>query len=120
MNGRQRLQTTLSHQQPDRVCVDFGATFVTGIHVTVVDKLRQTVLGKGDSPVKVCEPYQMLGEVDDHLRQALGIDVVGRLPRRSIFGTDEADWKPFTLYDGTQVLVPHNFNVPLQHLRIHP
>ncbi len=114
MNSRQRLQTTLNHRQPDRVCVDFGATFVTGIHVAVVDKLRKAVLGSNGTPVKVCEPYQMLGEVDDELREALGIDVVGRLPRKSIFGTDESDWKPFTLYDGTEVLVPHNFNTVVE------
>jgi hypothetical protein len=55
------------------VCVDFGATFVTGMHVAVVDKLRKAVLGDADWRVKVCEPYQMLGEVDDELREALGI-----------------------------------------------
>jgi len=30
MTSKQRLQATLNHQQPDRVCVDFGATAVTG------------------------------------------------------------------------------------------
>jgi len=45
VNSRQRLQAALNHPQPDRVCVDFGATFVTGIHVAIVDKLRKTVLG---------------------------------------------------------------------------
>jgi len=114
MNSRQRLEATLNHRQPDRVCVDFGATFITGIHVCVVDKLRKAVLGDMDYRVKVCEPYQMLGEVDDELRAALGIDVVGRLPRKSIFGTDEADWKPFTLFDGTEVRVPHNFNTVVE------
>ena len=54
MNSRQRLQTTIDHRQPDRVCVDFGATFVTGIHVAVVDKLRKAVLGSNCPPVKVC------------------------------------------------------------------
>ena len=110
MNHRQRLQATLNHQQPDRVCVDFGATFVTGIHVSCVDKLRKAVLGDPDYRVKVCESYQMLGEIDDELREALGIDVVGRLPRTGLLGTDEADWKPFTMFDGTEVRVPHNLN----------
>jgi hypothetical protein len=41
MTSRERLQATLNHQQPDRVCVDFGSTPVTGIHVCVVDKLRK-------------------------------------------------------------------------------
>jgi len=110
MNGRERLEATLNHRQPDRVCVDFGATFVTGIHVRIVDRLRRAVLGDKDYRVKVCEPYQMLGEVDDELREALGVDVVGKLPRTSILGTDESSWKRFTLNDGTEVQVPHNFN----------
>jgi len=114
MTGRRRLEATLNHQQPDRVCVDFGASFVTGMHVSVVDKLRKATLGEDGYRVKVCEPYQMLGEIDDPLRAALEIDVIGRLPRKSIFGTDESVWKPFTLYDGTEVLVPHNFNTTVE------
>ncbi len=110
MNSRQRLACTLQHQQPDRVCVDFGATPVTGIHVSAVDKLRKAVLDEPDWRVKVIEPYQMLGEVDDQLRVAIGVDVIGAPGRKSLFGTDEEGWKPFTLFDGTDVLVPHNFN----------
>ena len=114
MNSRERLAATLNHEQPDRVCVDFGATFVTGIHVSVVDKLRRSVLGDLDWRVKVTEAYQMLGEIDDQLREALGIDVIGSLARKSLFGTDESDWKPFTLFDGTEVLMPHNFNTTVE------
>lgn len=114
MTGRERLEATLNHQEPDRVCIDFGATFVTGMHVSIVDKLRKHVIGDQDYKVKVGEPYQMLGEVDDELREALGIDVIGSLARKSIFGTDEAGWKPFTMFDGTEVLVPHNFNTTIE------
>ena len=115
MTSKERLQAALNHTQPDRVPVDLGATFVTGIHVTALARLRRAVLG--DRPghrIKVCEPYQMLGEVDDELREALGIDVIGSLARKSIFGTDESAWKPFTFWDGTELLVPHNFNLTIQ------
>lgn len=111
MNGRQRLAATLLHQEPDRVCVDCGATFVTGIHASAVSRLRRAVLGDSDYRVKVIEPYQVLGEVDAPLRTALGIDVIGRAPRKSIFGTVNTDWKPMTLFDGTDVLVSGDFNV---------
>lgn len=111
MNSRERLQTTLHHQQPDRVCVDFGATFVTGMHVSVVHRLRQRLLGQPEHRVKVIEPYQMLGEVDDDLRRALGIDVIGTPARKSLFGTENKDWKPFTCFDGTPCLVPGAFNL---------
>ena len=110
MTSRQRLQTTLNHRQPDRVCVDFGASFVTGVHVSAVTRLRQAVLGDQDYRVKVNEPYQMLGEVDAPLREALGIDVVGVYGRTNMFGTEQKEWKPFTMNDGTEVLVPGEFN----------
>jgi hypothetical protein len=111
MNSRERLDATLGHRQPDRVCVDFGSTAVTGMHVAAVSRLRRAVLGQPDYRVKVIEPYQMLGEIDEALREALGIDVVGLMGRTTLFGFENADWKPFTLFDGTPVLVPENFNV---------
>ena len=110
MTPRERLQTTLAHKQPDRVCVDFGATPVTGIHVSALTRLRQVVLGESNYRVKVTEPYQMLGEVDDQLREALGIDVIGVPGRCTIFGTQTTGWKPFVMNDGTEVLVTEDFN----------
>jgi len=114
MNSRQRLEATLHHRQPDRVCVDFGSTAVTGMHVAAVSRLRRAVLGEPDYRVKVIEPYQMLGEIDEPLREALGIDVVGLTPRTTLFGFENTGWKPFTLFDGTPVLVPGNFNVTVE------
>jgi hypothetical protein len=111
MTGRERLAASLTHRTPDRVAVDFGASFVTGIHVSAVTRLRRHLLGDVDYRVKVCEPYQMLGELDDDLLAALPIDVIGVLGRKSIFGTESRDWKPFTLFDGTECLVPGQFNV---------
>jgi len=111
ISSRDRLEATLSHQSPDVVCVDFGATHVTGINVSVVAQLRRALLGEPDYRVRVTEPYQMLGEIDDALAEALGIDVVGVLGRKTMFGFENKDFKPFTLFDGTEVLVPGDFNV---------
>jgi len=105
-----RLKTTLNHQQPDRVCIDFGATMCTGISVVAVAKLRKALFDD-DSPVKVVEPYQMLGEIDEGLRRAIGADVLPVLPPKTLFGFENTDWKPFRLFDGTEVLVPGKFNV---------
>jgi len=109
MNSRLRLQMALEHRQPDRVPVDFGGSAVTGIHVAAVHRLRQAVLGDRNYRVKVVEPYQMLGEVDPELRAALGIDVVPLTPRKTMFGFENAGWRPLTLFDGTPVLVPEHF-----------
>ena len=110
MTSRERLQRALNHQQPDRVPVDFGSTAVTGMHAGTLTRLRRALLGEPPHPVKVIEPYQMLGEVDEPLRRALGIDVVGLIPRTTLFGFENQNWKPFQLFDGTAVLVPGDFN----------
>lgn len=111
MTPRQRLATTLDHREPDRLCVDFGAGFQTGMGVGAVHRLRGALLGQPDFRVKVIEPYQMLGEIDEELRRALGVDVVGVHGRDTMFGFRSEGWKPFTLFDGTPVLVPGGFNV---------
>ncbi|MGZ4965174.1 MAG: uroporphyrinogen decarboxylase family protein [Limisphaerales bacterium] len=111
MTSRERLQATLNHRQPDRVCVDFGGTWISGIHTSIVHQLKQKLVGPSASPPRVHEPYQMLAEVDAELRQALGVDVIGIWPRKNIFGYEASGWKPFTLFDGTPCLVPGSFNV---------
>lgn len=109
MTSRQRLQATLNHQAPDKLCVDLGATAVTGIAASTAHRLRQAVLGQPEFRVKVIEPYQMLGEVDEPLRQALGLDVRGVGGRKTRFGFENADWRPMELFDGTPVQVPGRF-----------
>ena len=111
MNSRERLQKTLNHEPVDKVCVDFGATHVTGISASTLSKLRKELLGEDDYRVKIVEPFQMLGEIDEKLMDALGVDVLAVLPPKTMFGFENKDWKEFTMFDGTEVLVPGNFNV---------
>jgi len=97
--------------------VDFGSTAVTGMAVSIVSKLRRKILGDPEYRVKVVEPYQMLGEIDDELREALGIDVMGVSAPKNMFGFANRGWKPFTLFDGTEVLVPEDFRVTMDEKR---
>ncbi len=110
MNSRENLIKTLNHEEPDRVVVDFGATPVTGIHVLLVEKLRAH-FGLENRPVKVTEPYQMLGEVDDDLKEAMGVDVIGISPPSDMFGNKMAGWKEYRTSWGQEVLVPGSFTV---------
>lgn len=122
MNSRTRLKKTLNHQQPDKIPVDFGSNAVTGIHVFIVEKLR-THFGLAKRPVKVIEPYQMLGEVEDDLLEAIGVDVIGLWGRNSMFGIPQENWKPFKTFWGQEVLVSGNFNTTIDakgDLLIHP
>jgi hypothetical protein len=97
--------------------VDFGSTAVTGMAASIVSKLRRKILGDPEYRVKVVEPYQMLGEIDDELREALGIDVMGVSAPKTMFGFANRGWKPFTLFDGTEVLVPEDFRVTVDDQR---
>ena len=110
MTPRERLQATLNHRPVDRLCVDMGAGGQTGIGVCALHRLRQAVLGDRDYMVRVHEPYQMLGEVDDVLRKALGLDVIGIPTPGTMFGYRAQGWKPFVMPDGTPCLVPGRFN----------
>jgi len=62
------------------------------------------------TPVKVLDPYQMLGEVEMDLVDALEVDVVQVPAATTLFGYRRKGWKPWKLFDGTPVLVPKGFN----------
>ena len=111
MNSKERVLKTLKHEEPDKLPVDFGSTSTTGIHVSVVYKLRQYYgLDDPSTPVKVIEPYQMLGEIDNDLKAILETDVVGLEGKKTFFGYPKEKWKEWKLFDGTPVLVPELFN----------
>ncbi len=109
MVSKERVTTTLAHQQPDRIPLDFGGTEVTGIHASCVAALRD-YYGLEKRAVKVHEPYQMLGLVEDDLMEAMNIDVEGVFPYKTMFGFPNENWKPWRMYDGLEVLVAGNFD----------
>jgi hypothetical protein len=108
MTSKERIKTTLEHRSPDRVAMDFGSTPVTGVHVTCVAKLRDHY-GLEKRPVKAYEPYQMLGEVEDDLRDAIGIDTVTLPPPNTMFGFRNENWKEFKAPWGQGLLVSEHF-----------
>jgi len=110
MTSRERVRMALEHREPDRVPLDLGASAVTGMHVSSVYALRQALrLDPPGKPVKVTDPYQMLGETGGDLLDALGADVAGLGTRRNMFGFENRGWKEWRTFDGTPVLVPEAF-----------
>jgi len=107
--SRERVILALQHKAPDCVPLDLGATAVTGIAASALYRLRNA-LGLEERPVKVYEPFQMLGLVEDDVLDALGVDIIGLGDDNTFFGFPARDWKPFTLFDGTPTLVPGGFN----------
>jgi hypothetical protein len=111
MNSRERVELGLNYQEPDRIPLDLGGSVVTGMHVSTVYRLRQALgLDVPGTPVKVIEPYQMLGEIEFDLVEALGVDVLPLGNPKTFFGFQLEGWKPWTTFDGTPVLVPAGFN----------
>ena len=106
--SRERFVATLNHKQPDRIPIDFGGTSVTGMHVSCVAALRDHY-GLEKRPVRVHEPFQMLGMLDDDLKIAMGLDVEGVYPRGTMFGFPADQWKSWQ-FNGLEVLVPGDFN----------
>jgi hypothetical protein len=111
MTSRERVEKALAHQEPDKVPFDVGGTPVTGMHVSSVYALRQSLgLDPPGTPVKVVDPFQMLGEIKPDLIDALNIDVLGLSWVFNVFGFKNEGWKPWTTFDGVPVFVPELFN----------
>ena len=112
MTGREKLKAALAHNDTI-VPIDFGSNAVTGIHVSVVAELRD-YYGLENRPVKVNEPYQMLGQVDEDLKNAIGVDVDGVYPPTTMFGFRLEGWKEWRTPWGQEVLVSTGFTTAQQ------
>jgi hypothetical protein len=111
MTSRERIAAACAHTEPDRLPVDFGGGFQTGMHVSVVYRLRQALgLDPPGTPVKVVDVYQMLGEIAPDLAEAIGADAVSVHGTGTMFGFPQKAFKPWQMADGTPVLVPLGFN----------
>ncbi|MBI3682420.1 MAG: methyltransferase [Acidobacteria bacterium] len=108
MTSRERVLTALRHRPEDRPPVDFGGTVVTSIHVSCVAALRD-YYGLEKRPVKVLDPGQMLGEIDEQLKLAMGIDTEGIFRRKTRFGFPNENWKTWRMEDGLEVFVGEGF-----------
>lgn len=110
MNSREQFLKTVNHQQADRIVLDFGATPVTGIHIQTISKLRRH-FGLQRKPIRVIEPFQMLGEVGWELIDSIGIDVIGAWGKNNMFGfNNHAPYKEWKTPWGQRVMVPYKFN----------
>ncbi len=108
MTSRERILTTLKHRQPDRIPIDFGGTATSGMHVSCIADLRD-YYGLEKRLVKVHEPYQMLGWIDEDLKEILGIDIEPVIGRNTLFGFPNENWKPWRMPNGLEVLVSEHF-----------
>jgi uroporphyrinogen decarboxylase len=98
----------VSHQEPDRVPIDLGATPATSVAAGSYARLRQR-LGIDGEPVKVYDVWQMLAWVERPVVAALGVDVLAVPRLKQPFETRIDRWRAWQLDDGTPVHMPANF-----------
>jgi len=109
MRSKERVTRTLNHKTPDKIPVDFGGTGQTGIHISCVEDLRN-YYGLDKRPVKAMEPYQMLGLIEDDLKECIGIDTLSVDIGYTMFGFRNENWKEWETPWGQVILVAGNFN----------
>ncbi len=108
MESKKRIEAALAHRET-KIPMDFGSNAVTGMHVSVVEALRD-YYGLEKRPVKVNEPFQMLGEIEEDLKEVLKVDMDWMYSAVGIFGFANEGWKEWRTPWGQDVLVPGNFN----------
>jgi hypothetical protein len=108
MNSKEKLKRAFNYIEGP-IPVDIGGSAVTGMHCETVAAVRE-LLGLEKKPVKIIEPYQMLGEIDDDLADALGVDIVPLWDERTMIGVRARNYKEWTTPWGQDVLVPGDFN----------
>jgi uroporphyrinogen decarboxylase len=101
MTHRERVLKALNHQEPDRIPLDLGATDATSIMVRPYRLLRDR-LGLDSRPIRIIDPFQQCPWVDEDVRGALNIDVIGipYLPHA---------WHIGQAYDGKPAEYPMKF-----------
>lgn len=111
MNSRERILAAISHQEPDGVPVDLGATPSSGISAIAYHNLKQH-LGIPAGHVRVYDVVQQLAQPEEEMLDRYGIDAidVGRA-----FDVRDEDWTDITLPNGVPVQFPAWFKPIHQH-----
>jgi len=110
MNHRQRILTALRHEEPDRLPIDLGATFVTGMMAPAYRKVRRA-LGLPARPVRIADMLQQLAEIEPDVLDRFGVDAVG-LDNTSFDPDGGASfWKPYPENEEGEALIPRSVEV---------
>ncbi|MEW6235704.1 MAG: uroporphyrinogen decarboxylase family protein [Candidatus Omnitrophota bacterium] len=110
MNGKERILASVAHRQPDRVPVDLGSTPSSGISAIAYNRLKKH-LGVQQGRTRVYDVVQQLAEPEDWALDRFEIDAIdiGRA-----FNSNDEDWRPATLPDGSEADFPRWFSPSTQ------
>ncbi|MBO7711421.1 MAG: methyltransferase [Lachnospiraceae bacterium] len=108
MTGKEKLKLALEHKEGP-VLFDIGGLNTTGMHCIVMEELRD-FYGLEKHPIKIIEATQMLGVMEDDLRECLGVETQPLWGSRTAMGfASEDKYKEWKTPWGQDVLVPEEF-----------
>lgn len=110
MNSRERILAAMNHQPVDRVPIDLGGTRQSGIAALAYSRLRAELGLDTSPPIKVFDLFQQLAELEQAVLDRFQSDCIGLNRLKVAFDIENWDWKPWQLWDGTDVLVPGGFH----------
>ncbi len=106
ISSRDRVRRTFDRQAVDRMPIDLGAHFSTGISAFAYARLRE-YLGLADKPIRIIDPVQFLAHVDDDVLERFSCDV-------RILRAPWAATRPWTPRDGRSFQIPAAMDPQLQ------
>jgi uroporphyrinogen decarboxylase len=101
MTPRERVLTTLRHEEPDSVPLDFGGMHATGIHANAYHRLRE-FLGMPSRKTRILNAWMQLAVIEDEIRDRFGVDLTPVELLRPAFGLSIAHQQPYALPDGSE------------------
>lgn len=107
MTGKEKFNLAMNHEEGP-ILLDIGGMPTTGIHCIQVEKLRE-YYGLEKKPVKILEPTQMLGLMEDDLKKAMGIQTTPLWSEYTMLGFKNENYKEYKTPWGQTVLVPEGF-----------
>lgn len=102
MTSRERITLALRHREPDKVPVDCGGMRSTGLMGMTYNQLKRS-LGVSGGQTKIYDMVQQLAVPEQWYLDRFQIDAVD-LSRA--FCEDPADWRGWTLPDGSPAQIP--------------
>jgi len=111
MTPRERLTTALNHEEPDRTPIDFASNYNTSVNVVAYNRLKQHLDIRSPTYMRYMGAMLAAADLDQDLEviKLMGGDILP-VPRYWTDGVASRDWKPWTLRDGSQCMVPGKFN----------
>lgn len=106
MTSREMVLAAISHETPDRVPIDLGATPSSGISAIAYSNLVKYI-NREDLPVQIYDVVQQLAQPAMPVLDRFGVDVldIGRE-----FNEKPSDWKSTKLANGAPAFYPQWFN----------